>query len=200
MAPKDDSVVKSFRTTEAEFNAANEIFHKEGFTLSEVIRLLLEATIKEGRIPRGLSTKSSEVISDMAERREDYIDSLLDMALPDSNYRSTGEKLLYRIIFDEAQTSKFMSNAQLRDWGASWGLPEELSVSTLADLHDNFLSKDPWQGDYDFDYPKDEEPADYITTLKFMENIKHNLERMKHNMEVDAIRYFWTMISGGEMK
>ena len=34
---KDDSVVKSFRTTEEQFDQANEMFRKEGFNGSEVI-------------------------------------------------------------------------------------------------------------------------------------------------------------------
>ena len=80
---KDDSVVKSFRTTEEQFNQANEIFRKEGFSFSEVIRLLFDATIREGHIPRGLSTRDMEEQMDAAQHRENYISSVLDKAVPD---------------------------------------------------------------------------------------------------------------------
>jgi antitoxin component of RelBE/YafQ-DinJ toxin-antitoxin module len=50
---RDESVVKSFRISGDQFERANEIFKKEGFSLSEVIRLVCDATIREGRIPRG---------------------------------------------------------------------------------------------------------------------------------------------------
>ena len=93
---KDDSVVKSFRTTEEQFEQANEIFRKEGFNFSEVIRLLFDATIKEGRIPRGLSTRDMEDQLDAAKQRDDYINSILNMAIPNfnENYASAEEKLL----------------------------------------------------------------------------------------------------------
>ena len=101
---KDDSVVKSFRTTEEQFDQANEIFRKEGFNFSEVIRLLFDATIREGRIPRGLSTRDMEDQLDAAKHRENYISSILDKAIPnfDGNYASAEERLL-ACIFGKTQ-------------------------------------------------------------------------------------------------
>ena len=78
---KDDSVVKSFRTTEEQFDQANEIFRKEGFNFSEVIRLLFDATIREGRIPRGLSTRDMEDQLDAAKHRENYISTIWNKAV-----------------------------------------------------------------------------------------------------------------------
>lgn len=188
--PKDDSLVKSFRTTEAQFNEANEIFKKEGFSYSEVIRLLLDATIREGRIPRGLSTKSVEEISDKSAHREAYVDSILNMVLPNPRHEGlTAEEKLLRQIFGEPEESKNMSNASLRDWGNKWGLPEELSIATLADLHDSELfSDDPWFGDYKYENDPSIGSEDLLTVMMFRENIRSNLEKVKNSLEARAVK------------
>lgn len=184
------SVIKSFRTNEEQFAQANEIYRSEGFSFSEVIRLLLEATIKEGRIPRALSTKDIEIASDKSAYREEYIDSILDMALPNPKYKgfSTEEKLL-KIIFDESSDSKDMTNNVLREWGSKWGFPDNLSVATLADLHDcGLFPKDPWFGDYDYEIESNSKDEDIMVIMKFRENLKDNLEKVKHSLELKAVK------------
>lgn len=189
--PKDDSVVKSFRTAEAQFNAANEIFKKEGFSFSEVIRLLLEATVREGRIPRALSTKTMEEMSDKAVYRENYIDRILDMAIPNPRYNSmSAEQKVLRCIFGEAESSKDMTNASLREWGDKWGLPEEFSIATLADIHDSgFFPEDPWCGDYNYSIDGiGDGLEDTAVIFKFRDNLKDNLDKIRHKMEVKAVK------------
>lgn len=196
---KDDSVVKSFRTTEDQFRRADEIFRKEGFSFSEVIRLLFDATIREGRIPRSLSTRDIEDKLDDSKRREEYIDSVINMAVPASQHvgESAEEKLL-RIIFGETDPDK-MSNAELREWGNKLGLPDTLSVSTLADLYDcGYFPNDPWGGAYDCiinpettpgSNKLDENLANACIIMKFEENIKDNLDQLRRKMQVNAVKY-----------
>ena len=188
---KDDSVVKSFRTTEEQFEQANEIFRKEGFNFSEVIRLLFEATIKEGRIPRGLSTRDMEEQLDAAKRRDNYISSILDKAFPnfDKDYASMEERLLACILGKEKGACD-MSNAELRDWADKWGFPDNLSVATLADLHDcGFFAKDPWFGEYDYRVVNDNsDMADMIVTHLFEENLKDNISQIARKMQIKAVK------------
>lgn len=189
---KDDSVVKSFRTTEEQFSQANEIFRKEGFSFSEVIRLLFEATIREGRIPRSLSTRDMESAADTAQRRENYVNRVLDMVAPDkSDGHITAEERLLNCIFGKPESANDMTNENLRDWAGKWGLPDNLSVATLADLHDCGLFKEnPWFGDYDY-------PIDYGTgqfgelmaSIRYKQNICDNMEHVKHQMQVKAVNY-----------
>lgn len=187
---KDDSVVKSFRTTEEQFEQANEIFRKEGFNFSEVIRLLFDATIKEGRIPRGLSTRDMEDQLDAAKQRDDYIGSILNMAIPNfnENYASAEEKLL-SCIFGKEQDACNMSNAELRDWADKWGLPDNLSIATLADLYDcGLFVKDPWFGDYNYSVEyEDDSITDIAVIHRFEENLKDNISQMARKMQIKAV-------------
>lgn len=188
---KDDSVVKSFRTTEEQFEQANEIFRKEGFNFSEVIRLLFDATIREGRIPRSLSTRDMENQLDVAKHREDYISSVLDMAIPnfDGNYSSAEERLLACIFGKEQQNASDKSNAALREWANKWGLPDNLSVATLADLYDcGFFAKDPWFGEYDYSIDYDAGVADAAVIHKFEENLKDNISQIARRMRIKAVK------------
>ena len=188
---KDDSVVKSFRTTEEQFDQANEIFRKEGFNFSEVIRLLFDATIREGRIPRGLSTRDMEDQLDAAKHRENYISSILDKAIPnfDGHYASAEERLL-ACIFGKKQDACDMSNAELRDWADKWGFPDNLSAATLADLYDcGFFAKDPWFGEYDYSVDYDAgDIADMAVTHRFEENLKDNISQMARKMQIKAVK------------
>ena len=188
---KDDSVVKSFRTTEEQFDQANEIFRKEGFNFSEVIRLLFDATIREGRIPRGLSTRDMEDQLDAAKHRENYISSILDKAIPnfDGNYASAEERLL-ACIFGKKQDACDMSNAELRDWADKWGFPDNLSAATLADLYDcGFFAKDPWFGEYDYSVDYDAgDIADMAVVHRFEENLKDNISQMARKMQIKAVK------------
>lgn len=189
---KDDSVVKSFRTTEEQFSQANEIFRKEGFSFSEVIRLLLEATIRDGRIPRSLSTRDMESVADTAQRRDCYVNRILNMVAPDkSDEHLTAEERLLNCIFGKPESANDMTNEGLRDWAAKWGFPENLSVATLADLHDCGLFKDnPWFGDYD--YPIDYSQGQFgelMASIRYEQNIRDNMEQVKHQMQVKAVNY-----------
>ena len=184
------SVIKSFRTDEEQFAQANEIYKSEGFSFSEVIRLLLEATIREGRIPRALSTKDVEVVSDKSAYREEYVDSILDMALPNPKYKglSTEERLL-RTIFGGNLEAKSMTNNALREWGDKWGFPDNLSGATLADLHDcGLFPEDPWFGDYDYDIEDNSKDENMMVILKFRENIRDNLDKIRHTLELKAVK------------
>lgn len=192
---KDESVVKSFRVNEGLFNQANEIIKAEGFAFSEVVRLLLEATIKEGRIPRSLSTKEMEETMDAAQNRNAYIDHLLDSVLPyssESQSKYTAENNLLRSIFGEEDESKYKSNAELRKWADQWGLPDNLSVATLAELYDcGLFSKNPWlDGSFDCDEIFHEDLS-MMTVMELMtkkENLEENLEKMKHDLYVRAVK------------
>lgn len=189
---KEESVVKSFRTTEEQFNRANEIFLREGFSFPEVIRLLFEATVREGRIPRGLGTREMEKKADAARNRDDYISSILDAAVPGfcKNSAKTAEELLLDTIFGRKGHASDMSNAELRDWGSRWGLPDTLSAATLADLYDSgFLGTDPWRGDYD--YEMECEPGcqeNMAALMKFRDNLDDNIRQLSHRMRINAVK------------
>lgn len=189
---KDDSVVKSFRTTEEQFSQANEIFRKEGFSFSEVIRLLFEATIRDGRIPRSLSTRDMESAADTAQRRDNYVNRILDMVVPDkSDGHITAEERLLNTIFGKPESANDMTNEDLRDWACKWGLPDNLSVATLADLHDCGLFKEnPWFGDYTYpiDYDHDQY-GEMMVNIRYEQNIRDNMEQVKHRMQVKAVNY-----------
>lgn len=202
--PKDESVVKSFRISGDQFEKANEIFKKEGFSLSEVIRLVCDATIREGRIPRGLSTKEMEPKLDDSQTREAYIDSILGMVgvVPVKNRGLSPEARLMKTLFNEGETSSDMSNSELREWAEKWGLPDELSIATLAELHDSDIFKgEPWDGEYDAWIepvkPCSAEPynalKDALIIVEMQNNIKSNWEKIKNKCQVKAIRYVMEM-------
>lgn len=185
---KDDSIVKSFRVPESMFEQANDIFKKEGFSLSEVIRILFQATIREGRVPRGLSTREMEVKSDAAKTRENYMNSILAKAIPNFDGKTTESKLLDCIFGTEKQASD-MSNAALRDWASSWGLPETLSVATLADLYESKLfGQDPWDGAYDDALPDDGNFTPETVVLICKENLKQNLQHVMTELEIKSMK------------
>ncbi len=197
---KDDSIVKSFRTTEEQFNKANDIFQKEGFSISEVIRILLEATIREGHIPRGLSTREMEPALDDAKFMESYIDDILMIAgiQPPADQGRTAEERLLQKIFPERCGSNGLSNAFLREWAASWGFPDGLSIATLAELHDCGMFKEsPWYGIYDADIRpegRDDTPlASALITMEFQNNIMDNLEQVKREMQARAVKHLMEM-------
>lgn len=191
---KDNSVVKSFRTTEEQFSRANEIFLREGFNFSEVIRLLLDATIREDRIPRGLSTREMEDQMDAARHRDDYINSIINTAVPgfcDSpDSGKTAEERLLDTIFGRKDHASEMSNAELRDWGSKWGLPDTLSTATLADLYDSgFLGTDPWSGDYDYDMECEPGCQENMAALvKLRDNLEDNLSQLVRKMRISAVK------------
>lgn len=189
---KDESVVKSFRTTEEQFARANEIFHKEGFSFSEAIRLLFEATIREGQIPRCLSTRDMEDRQDAARKRDEYISGILDTAIPnfDGKFASAEERLL-ACIFGQKQNASDMSNAELREWAGKWGLPDNLSIATLADLYDcGFFAKDPWFGEYKYHADNgSDEMKDAAVVHRFEMNLMDNLSQLKRSMQVRAVKF-----------
>lgn len=184
---KDDSVVKSFRVPESMFEQANEIFKKEGFSASEVIRVLFGATIREGRIPRGLATREMESQSDAAKIRKEYMDSILARAIPGIDGKSAEDRLL-ECIFGREETVSEMSNASLRDWASRWGLPDTLSVATLADLYESgMFGRDPWGGVYDGMLEETEDFSAEDALFASRENLKHNLGSIMTELEVRSL-------------
>ncbi len=199
---KEESVVKSFRIPEGQFEQANEIFKKEGFSLSEVIRLVCDATIREGRIPRALSTKEMETKLDAAQKRESFIDSVLGMAgvVPEKQRGLTIEERLLKTIFGEKCDAADLSNGELREWSKKWGLPDNLAISTLADLHDcGLFTESPWRGAYaanitpvlPFSEKTDDALQNAVTVMEFENNIKDNLEQIKRQMQIRSIKYLY---------
>ena len=209
---KDESIVKSFRISEEQFERANEIFKKEGFSLSEVIRLVCDATIREGRIPRGLSTKEMEPKLDASQVRENYIDGILKMAgiVPQNERGLSPEERLLKNLFHEKETAGEMSNGELREWAEKSGLPDTLSAATLAELHDSgFLPKDIWDGDYKANIEPvkhpgsnelDEDLQTAMLIMNYQNNIKDNLDQMKRKMELKAIKYLMELDNEKEDK
>lgn len=209
---KDESIVKSFRISSEQFEKANEIFRKEGFSFSEVIRLVCDATIREGRIPRGLSTKEIEPKLDSSQARENYIDSILQMAgiVPEKMRNLTVEERLLKTIFHEDQDSSEMSNSEIREWGEKWGLPDNLSVATLAELRDSeVLPRDPWTGAYDANIMPakhcglnevDEDLRNAMVVMEFENNLRDNLEQAKRKLEIKAVKYLMELDNVNEEK
>lgn len=184
---KDDSVVKSFRVPESMFEQANEIFKKEGFSASEVIRVLFNATIREGRIPRGLATREMESQSDAAKIRKEYMDNILARAVPGIDGKSAEDRLL-ECIFGREETVSEMSNASIRDWASRWGLPDTLSVATLADLYGSgMFGRDPWGGVYDGMLEETDDFSAEDALFASRENLKHNLGSIMTELEVRSL-------------
>ncbi len=199
---KEGKIVKSFRISEDIFERANDIFMKEGFSFSEVIRLLCDATLKEGRIPRGISTKDIEPKLDTAQKRESYIDSILQMAgiVPEKQRSMTNEEKLLKTLFHEDCKADELSNSQLREWAAKWGFPDDISVATLAELHDcGIFPNDPWYGIYDANIQPvnpangrtDENLKDAMIIMSLEDNIKDNLEQIKRQFQTRAVKFLF---------
>ena len=200
---KDESIVKSFRIPERQFEQANEIFKKEGFSFSEVIRLMCDAAIREGRIPRGLSTKEIEPKLDSSQARENYIDGVLQMAgiVPKKMQDISPKERLLKALFEENRSSSELSNREIREWGEKWGLPDELSIGTLAELRDlEVLPRDPWDGAYKADIQPakycgngeteiDENLQNALVIMKFGANLRDNLEQVRRKLETKAMKY-----------
>lgn len=204
-----ESVVKSIRIPTSLYEEANEIFKKEGFSFAEVIRLVCEATVKEDRIPRGLSTKELETKLDESQMRESYIDSILGMAGIVSKHDRglTAEERLLKSIFNENKASSDMSNREVREWAKKWGLPDDLSVATLADLHDcGLFPEDPWSGDYTTNiYPvkagsrePDETMQNVMIIMAMQNNLTDNLEKVKKKLQAKAVNYLMQMDNAEE--
>lgn len=200
---KDESIVKSFRIAEDQFDQANDIFQREGFSVSEVIRILFEATIREGRIPRGLSTREMEPELDDAKAREQYIDEVLAMAgirkeNPDG---SSPEQRVLDLIFHKHVKSDDMPSRLVREWAKQWGLPDSLSLATLCELHDcGLFPEDPWYGDYNADISPtdacggtDEHLADAMIMMEFQNNLADHLEQVKRKLQIKAVKYLMEM-------
>ncbi len=198
----DGSIVKSIRVSGEQFEQANDIFKKEGFTFSEAVKLLLEATIREGRVPRSLSTRDMEDKLDDARMRDDYVSDILGTVFPQVTGAVSTEKRLLAAMFGHEHASD-MSNAELREWAAKWGLPDSLSVATIADLYEcELFTKDPWQGEFNYECMPavsvgskkiDEHLAQSMTLMKFRDNLNNNLEIMKHKMQVAATKTLMEM-------
>jgi len=198
---RDESVVKSFRISGDQFERANEIFKKEGFSLSEVIRLVCDATIREGRIPRGLSTKEMESKLDNSQNRENFIDGVLSMAgvVPKKQRDMTTEQRLLKALFNEPADASDLSNEDLREWAQKWGLPDNLSIGVIAELYDcGLFKKDPWEGIYDSNIAPASRPGsnkidaqlqDAMVTMECQNNITDNLEQIKRQMHAKAVKY-----------
>ena len=193
----DNSIVKSIRISGEQFEQANDIFKREGFSFSEAVKIFLEATIREGRVPRSLSTRAMENKLDDAKMRDDYVSDILSSVLPQKSESSSNEKRLVAAIFGHEHASD-MSNAELREWASKWGLPDSLSVATLADLYEcDLFTEDPWHGEYDYECMPatnagskqlDEHLSNAMTLMKFRDNLNNNLEQMKHKMHVAATK------------
>ena len=140
-------------------------------------------------------------ISEINEKFElnidsDEYDNLADFLLSELNHIPTeGEvfelpelaKLLDCIFGTEKQASD-MSNAALRDWASSWGLPETLSIATLADLYESKLfGQDPWDGVYDRALPADGDFSSETVVMICKENLKQNLQHIMTDLEIKSM-------------
>lgn len=187
---------KTIRISGEQYDRMTEILRKEGFTFSDAVRMLMDTTVKEGRIPRAVMEEEDESAEDQAKEREAYVDALLY----DGGFGGSDPRIerLKKAIFG-AEASEDMSAGQLREWGANWGLPEGLSVATLADLYDHSdLTENPCFGKLNAAIKpmtrtgKKETPDDTLeTTLCIMEqteNLRMNLEEVKNKMYTRAVK------------
>lgn len=181
-------VPKQVRVCGEEFDAANEIFKKSGFTFSDVVRMVISKTIQEGRIPLALSCRENEKMLDDGMQVDRYMDDILAMVGVSDNDVPAIEKMFSR-IFGPSDASD-MNAAQLREWGARTGLPDTLSVGTLADLFDHGpFAKDPWSGGCDADIKQTGTEENMMILMQDMANIRWNLENTKNEMVARASKF-----------
>lgn len=193
-------VMRHVRVAEDQYDAAMEVLKKEGFTFSDAVRMLLATIIKEKRLPRALSTKEDEALADESAVRENYIDRLIKSA---GFERGNAEEELYKVIFGPENVSE-MKNSDLREWAQSVGLPDELSIGTIADLFDNwYMPKNPFSGKIDarpnpaWAHGKGEkvtiDSAVQCTLLMMedQENLRMNLNEMRDKMLAKGIKYLY---------
>lgn len=196
-----DSVTKTFRAPAAQFDAANALFNKEGYTFSGAVRLLLDATIREGRIPRCLKPDTKKVDRDSSEAViEPFIADILSPITGDSSSTPsiTPEERLFNALCGYDRVTSDMTDAELREWASRCGLPDDLSISTISELRDSGLfPSDPWAGEYVYrtepanSFDSDTPDPALKRTMELMllrDNLSHNIDMVKHRLKINAVK------------
>lgn len=106
---------------------ARKVFEREGRTISEAVRGFLEESIRQGKSAiRPKRSTSEDSYREMLRKEEECLDTI---CMPEY-------KRMNKPKADEECTAEDLSDTELMEWAGSIGLPETLTLSTLADLYD----------------------------------------------------------------
>lgn len=176
MGDKDTTL--QLRISSDTLGCAREIFEGEGKSISQAVREYLEETVAQGKSPiRHALSESEQAYKAMLRKEERAIDLICGTTpqkIKDGNAK-TPEEMLLNVIFGEG-TAKEMSDAELRRWGNSVGLPESLSLTVLSELHDCGL------------FPKDVCYVDDEYRIKVNDDLTYGADNIRQNLELVRMR------------
>lgn len=185
------TVIKSYRVDSGTLKKVNTILARDGVTISEAIRMYLKKIVENDGLPRGLISNTNDIDYASNDGQGQYIDNIIHEAFPDD---TTGKLLLDGVL--GAKNSEDVSDSELRNWAAKWGLPDGLSITTLAELRDcGLYTSNPWIGVYD----TDDDCTELVDILTVRENLSQNIENVSNKMHIAAVKNLMEKISRGEL-
>ena len=188
MAAKEkqaNDATRTMRMPTALLEQSDETFAKLGLSFSEAVRMFLEETVKAGKLPfRPTPDNTERKKAVMRSREEAYLNGILDP-----------NRTMLESLFKECmpESSKELTDENLRDWGIRSGLPKSLSLTTLAELYDSKLfAKEPWSGDLDYQGSGDDHDPLYLMMVMRAQtgNIAANLEATRQKLLVNAMNQY----------
>lgn len=192
MANKEQGITLAFRSSAEAANSFKEIVEKHGYTMSELFRQFMEYTVKTGEIPKFAGSKDADKELSIEEKQDRYVDQLIRSTFPGiSEKRKSPEDSLIDDLYGIQKTEN-MSGEDLRDWGSKWGLPNSLTLSTLAELRDcGMFTTNPWYGEYEYELKDDdtEKREDFLDLMECRDNLTHNINKVAHKMHVRSMKY-----------
>ena len=181
MVSKNDTV-RQVRLPSSLANDAEAVFEKLNITFSEAVRLFLAETAAKGKLPFRPEEKTGGDLLAMRKTEEAYIDRILGTG-------KSAEERLKDAIFGP-RSGKDMHDEDLRSWGRDIGLGETLSVSALEELYDTgIFPHSVVTGDIDGDFYSDDGDTrfSYLESIRFVENIRANIDKTAEKMKANAI-------------
>ena len=191
-----DMKLRQVRMPNDMFEKASKIFAEDGLSFSGGVRLMLEETIRSGKIPFRPDQKAANEMKKLETRKEEmeFLNNCLGLG-------KTDEQRLFDAIFGkQVKSSKDLDDDELREWGKKTGLPDTLSLTTLGELFDNgVFPKDLWDCGISAntrlkkqdgsELPKAEESS--IFFQKTEANIRLGLQESGNNLLKGALKYLY---------
>lgn len=197
--------MRQIRMTNDMFEKASEIFADEGLTFSGGVRLILEETIRNGKIPFRPDQKVAKEAKNLKMRNDemDFLQRCLGIG------KSSKQRLLEAVFGETIASSNDLTDDELREWGKKTGLPKNLSLTTLSELFDNnVFPKDLWDCGIDADVrlkkKKDSELSEAEESSIFFQkseaNIRLGLQESENAFLKRALKYLYEYDNDEEEK
>ena len=190
MAKETKDTTLQLRVSSDTLKKARDVFEQEGKTISKAVRAYLEETVRLGKTPFRVELDEKEQEFNTMSRVEEYaMDNIVGTEFFPTRSGKSAEERLHESIFGTG-LAKDMEDSELRAWGSSVGLPEGLSLTTLAELHDcglfpdNVLSPD----DKSMRILGNEEHYDVMDEA----NIRQNIALVGMRLLANALSYEYT--------